>query len=70
MTYRAIHKAAGSLATSHSQKAADWNHPPEGVPVSSSHSRLMGHFSVQQWNVGIVPVEVMEWLGTVRPAAL
>ena len=54
-TNSAIHKAESYLATSCSQKAASWNHSPEGVPAGSSHSQPMGHFSVEWWNDGIVP---------------
>ena len=67
-TNSAIHKAAGSLVTGRSQKTAGRNAPPPPspfLPVAPIHS---------QWTLfcstGIVPVEIMEWPGTVRPAAL
>ena len=61
----AIHKAAGSLVTGHSQKTACRNTPQRwflpAAPIDS------------QWTLfcstGIVPVEIMEWLGSVRPVA-
>ena len=56
----AIHKAAGSLATGRSQKACGSN-DPEAVPAGSSHSQPMGHFSVEWWNSGIVPIKL--WNG-------
>ena len=41
--------------------------PPETVPADGPHSQPMGHFSVKRWNSAS---QIMERLGTVRPAAL
>ena len=65
--YSAIHKAAGSLASGRSQNSHQSEPPPKGVPAGGSHSQPMGHFSVEQWNC---TSQIMEWPGTVRPAAL
>ena len=58
----ANHKAGSSLVTGHSQKICWLECPPEAIPIDS------------QWTLfcstGIVPVEIIEWPGTVRPAAL
>ena len=62
----AIHKAAGSLVTSRSYKTAGWNAPQRWFLLVASID--------SQWillcSTGIVPVEIMERPGTVRPAAL
>ena len=62
----AIHKATGSLVTSHSQRTASWNVPQRPfLPAAPFDS---------QWTLfcstGIVLVKIMEELGTVRPASL
>ena len=31
---------------------------PETVPAGGSHSQPMGHFSLELWNSGIVPVKL------------
>ena len=62
----AIHKAAGSLVTGRSLKTAGWNAPQRwflpAAPIDSQWTLLC--------STGIVPVEIMEQPGTVRPAAL
>ena len=40
------------------------------IPASSSHSQPMGHFSVEWWNNGILPLKAMERPGAVRPVAV
>ena len=47
----AIHKAAGSLVTGHSQKSCQQEPPPEAIPS----------LIASQWNDGIVPVK--SWNG-------
>ena len=47
MAYSAIHKAAGSLATGRSHKAAGWNHPERVFqPTTPIHSL----WDIFQWN--------------------
>ena len=48
MINSAIHKAAGSLVTGHSQKSRRLEPPPEAIPP------LMASW-LEQWNDGIVP---------------
>ena len=59
--HSAIHKAIGPLVTGNFQNAASRN----GLRGAPTHN---------QWTLfcstGIVPVNVMEWLGTMSPAAL
>ena len=63
MLYSAIHKAAGSLVTGRSQKYQRQERPPEAIPPIDGF--MVG--TVERWNS---TRQIMEQLGTVRPAAL
>ena len=46
----AIHNAAGSLVTGHSQKSHELEPPPEAIPPLTASG-------LEWWNNGIVPVK-------------
>ena len=64
MTYSAIHKNAGSLATGRSQKAAAWNHP-QRLPITAYGTFFSGKVELLNCTS-----QIMERPGTVRPADL